>query len=460
VSDAPRIQYCQTSDGVDLAYFVIGSGPPLLWASTIFTSHLAKNWEVWNEMYQDVARYCTVIKYDERGSGLSDRDATDFSLQARLLDIEAVRQAAGIERVSVMGAGHGALAAAAYAAKYRDQVDRLVLLSPYSSGEELYRVSAPMKFIASLESVTEEQWDFVTMSMGTRMFGSDPVAARRLADMIRASMDPRGLIRFRDSNRSIDISPLLPRITATTLVVHHPDSEFPATLPRRFAAAIPNAQFMTFNWSGVAMLDPHERKAVIKFVSGSDPAPRREEPGAYRESTQQAVVRTVLFTDLVGHTEMMSRLGDQRGREVLREHETITRNVLKTHGGTEVKTIGDGFMASFGSVTKAVECAIALQRAFAERNSQLTTHNSQLNVRVGLNAGEPIEEDGDLFGATVILASRIAAKAESGEILVADTVRGLCSGKGFLFSDRGEFVAKGFEEPVRVYEVRWRSDES
>ena len=80
-----------------------------------------------------------------------------------------------------------------------------------------------------------------------------------------------------------------------------------------------------------------------------------------------------------------------------------------------------------------------------------------LSVRVGLNAGEPIEEDGDLFGATVILASRIAAKAEGGEILVADTVRGLCSGKGFLFVDRGEFVAKGFEEPVRIYEVSWRN---
>ncbi|MCH7616712.1 MAG: adenylate/guanylate cyclase domain-containing protein, partial [Chloroflexi bacterium] len=151
------------------------------------------------------------------------------------------------------------------------------------------------------------------------------------------------------------------------------------------------------------------------------------------------------------HTEMMSRLGDERGRDVLREHETITRDVLKQHAGTEVKTMGDGFMASFSSVTKAVECSIALQRAFAERKS-----DEPLNVRVGLNAGEPIEEDGDLFGATVILASRIAAKADGGEILVADTIRGLCSGKGFLFADRGEFVAKGFEEPVRLYEVRWR----
>jgi class 3 adenylate cyclase len=184
-----------------------------------------------------------------------------------------------------------------------------------------------------------------------------------------------------------------------------------------------------------------------------------------------AVFRTILFTDLVGHTEMMSRLGDKKGREVLREHERITREVLKAHGGTEVKTMGDGFMASFGSVTKAVECAVALQRAMDERNrgagaQQLEAGSSNapeldrvaapLHVRVGLNAGEPIEEDGDLFGATVILASRIAAKADAGEILVADTVRGLCSGKGFLFADRGEFVAKGFEEPVRVYEVSWR----
>src|SRR6266508_4048698 len=162
--------------------------------------------------------------------------------------------------------------------------------------------------------------------------------------------------------------------------------------------------------------------------------------------------------DIVGHTKMTPRLGEERGRAILREHETITRNVLKQHGGKEVKTMGDGFMASFGSVTRAVECAIALQRAFAARDSAARPDALEgLSVRVGLNAGEPIEEDGDLFGATVILASRIAAKAEGGEILVADTVRGLCSGKGFLFSDRGEFVAKGFEEPVRGCEGRWRA---
>jgi class 3 adenylate cyclase len=160
-----------------------------------------------------------------------------------------------------------------------------------------------------------------------------------------------------------------------------------------------------------------------------------------------------------GVSKIMSRLGDERGRAVLREHEAITRNVLKQHGGAEIKTMGDGFMASFGSVTRAVECAIALQKAIDDTGTSgvLAQYAAQLQVRCGLNAGEPIEEDGDLFGATVILASRIAAKADAGEILVADTVRGLCSGKGFLFSDRGEFAAKGFEDAVRIYEVNWRS---
>jgi class 3 adenylate cyclase len=162
---------------------------------------------------------------------------------------------------------------------------------------------------------------------------------------------------------------------------------------------------------------------------------------------------------------MMSRLGDEKGRDVLREHERITREVLKANGGTEVKTMGDGFMASFGSVTRAVECAIALQKAFEEWNTT-TAHpealegraeRQHLAVRCGLNAGEPIEDDGDLFGSTVILASRIAAAAEGSEILASDVVRGLCTGKPFAFADRGEQSLRGFEEPVRVWEISWQT---
>jgi class 3 adenylate cyclase len=250
-------------------------------------------------------------------------------------------------------------------------------------------------------------------------------------------------IQYVRACENVDVSDLLPQVRQPTLVLRNDPYFVSARCCQRVAAKIRGAQFRQYS-------DPtfvQQVELISAFVAQSSPRPTQEAPAA-------SLLRTVLFTDLVGHAEMMQRLGDAKGRDVLREHERITREVLKANGGTEVKTMGDGFMASFGSVTKAVECAIALQRAFADREGE------PLSVRVGLNAGEPIEEDGDLFGATVILASRIAAKADGGEILVADTVRGLCSGKGFLFADRGDFVAKGFEEPVRVYEVSWSFDSS
>ncbi len=159
-----------------------------------------------------------------------------------------------------------------------------------------------------------------------------------------------------------------------------------------------------------------------------------------------SVLRTVLFTDIVGHTEMMQRLGDVKGRAILREHERIIRQTLDRYSGAEIKTIGDGFMASFASVTSALDCAITLQRAFSASPTESGLPEA-ISIRVGLNAGEPIEEAGDLFGSTVILASRIAAHAGAGEILLPEPVRHLVSGKRFVFADRGQHAMKGFATP-------------
>ena len=264
------------------------------------------------------------------------------------------------------------------------------------------------------------------------------------------------MLAFRDATIEIDVTPLLAQVSMPTLVICRPSRQYgQPKSSQALASSIPDARLALLeSWTGTGVDDEWLRvvgdflgDAVhIEQSSASPPAMvgRRQQVPAFR---------TVLFTDIVGHTEMMQRLGDAKGRDVLREHERITRDLLKRHGGAEVKTMGDGFLASFGSVTSAMECAIALQRAFAAQNLEPGTEN--LNVRVGLNAGEPIEEDGDLFGSTVILASRIAAKAGAGEILVPDTVRGLLSGKGFVFGDRGEFVPKGFDEGVRLWDVRW-----
>ena len=165
--------------------------------------------------------------------------------------------------------------------------------------------------------------------------------------------------------------------------------------------------------------------------------------------------RTILFTDIESSSALTQRLGDADARELLREHERIVRRALRAHGGSEVKTMGDGFLAWFPSATEALECAIDVQRSFAERNESAA---EPINVRVGLNAGEPIAEDEDLFGTAVNEAARITAAAKGGEILVANVVRELAKGKGFLFGDRGETSLRGFEDPVRLFEVRWRQD--
>jgi class 3 adenylate cyclase len=169
-------------------------------------------------------------------------------------------------------------------------------------------------------------------------------------------------------------------------------------------------------------------------------------------------IHTILFTDVEGSTALTDRLGDEKARAFLREHERITRDALAVHGGSEVKTMGDGFMASFSSASQALECAIAIQQAFAQRNDSA---DEPIKVRIGLNAGEPIAEDdpggrGDLFGTAVNMAARIAAKAEAGEILASNVVRELVAGKEFLFADRGDAELRGFEEAVRLYEVSWR----
>ncbi len=161
------------------------------------------------------------------------------------------------------------------------------------------------------------------------------------------------------------------------------------------------------------------------------------------------------MTDVEGSTALTQRLGDAKAREVLREHERMVRDALKAHGGSEVKTMGDGFMASFSSATKALECAIAIQRAFAAHNESA---EEPMLVRVGLNAGEPIAEDDDLYGTAVNLAARITAQGKGGEILASEAVRQIVAGKKFPFSDLGETTLRGFEDRVHIYQVSWREE--
>jgi class 3 adenylate cyclase len=279
------------------------------------------------------------------------------------------------------------------------------------------------------------------------IYGLGREQAAPIVDFMKSCVTPQGALRIFETARGDDVTDVLPLVTQPTLVVQHRGATPKAEeLGRELAALVPNASLVLLD--GQAADETDRIVHAIADLLGTEHADHHAAP-----TFAASGVRTILFTDMVEHTAMMSRLGDNAGRQVLREHEEVTRRLLQEYGGDEVKSMGDGFMASFGSVTKAVECAIELQRAFAKRNDSSA---EPLVVRVGLNAGEPIEDGGDLFGATVIMASRIAAYAGAGEILASDVVRGLCSGKGFLFADRGESALRGFEDAVRLYEVSWR----
>ena len=166
-----------------------------------------------------------------------------------------------------------------------------------------------------------------------------------------------------------------------------------------------------------------------------------------------SAVRAVLFTDICGSTEFTQTFGDDAARALLKEHDAIVREVLDARGGHEVKHTGDGIMASFHSVSAAVEAAVDIQRALEARNADT---EEPLNVKIGISAGEPVTEEGDLFGAAVQLAARLCDSSPPCGILVSVAVRELCIGKRLTFTDAGSMDLKGFPNPTQVYEVNWR----
>src|SRR3990172_574442 len=168
---------------------------------------------------------------------------------------------------------------------------------------------------------------------------------------------------------------------------------------------------------------------------------------------------TIIFTDVVGSTALRTGRGDASAHQVLQAHFDLVRREIERHSGQEVKTIGDSFMVAFGSARRALECAIAVQRALEEHRRQ---HPEQaVHLRIGLNSGEVIQEQEDLFGAAVDAAARIKTKADGGQILVSETVRGLVgAAKEFEFIDRGRFRLKGFPERWRLYEVVWQEHQA
>ncbi|HYM16435.1 MAG TPA: adenylate/guanylate cyclase domain-containing protein [Dehalococcoidia bacterium] len=443
----PQIKYALTEDGVSIAYWTLGEGRPFVVppGSAAIPSLRAWRTTEGREFLQRLAARRMVVRYDSRGFGASQASAVDFSPEARAQDLSAVIRKVAHDQVDLCAYLESGPAVLRYVSRNPERVSRLVLWG-CTLREERYVSDEAAAILAELKSVDPDLYREAFVAAVLRHQGLDQQSAE-YAQSLREAFNPTWEFAVVQSTDVEDLE----QITMPALVLHRRGMARPSMAEiQAIAARLPNARLVLLDGDTVTPYSGDVGAVVAamdEFLGAGEPriSTVRSAPGG---------LVTVLFTDIVGHTEMMQRLGDTKGRDVLREHERITRETLKAHGGAEVKTMGDGFMASFGSVTSAMDCAIALQRAFAAHSEQ---EGEPLHVRVGINAGEPIEEDGDLFGATVILASRIAAKADGGEILIPEPVRHLLSGKSFTFSDRGEYAMKGFDDAVRLYEVRWQA---
>jgi class 3 adenylate cyclase/pimeloyl-ACP methyl ester carboxylesterase len=435
-------------------------------------THLEFEWEnpMWRSSIDSLSARHLLIRHDGRGMGLSDHRVSDYSPEAQVRDLEAVVDALGLERFALYGVSQGGATSITYAVRYPERVSHLILQGSFARmGWFIDTEEGQQRFQTAL-SLIRQGWGTdlpAYRQFFTSLFmpDADAEAIRQFNEMQRLSASPENAAAVLSAIRDTDVSELLSQVRAPTLVVHcRGDAITPFEAGRELAAGIPGARFLPLDSRNHAIL-PHEPAAEVLAKAIYDFLSEGEETAAVAEPPAAGAFRTILFTDVEGSTALTQRLGDAKARQVLRAHERIVREALKSHGGAEIKAMGDGFMASFSSATRALECAIAMQRGFAEYNETAAARPSTgsgraevIRVRIGLNAGEPIAEAEDLFGTAVNLAARIAAKAEGGEILASDVVRQLVAGKGFLFSDRGDVALRGFEDPVRLYEVRWREE--
>ena len=443
-----QIRFCTTSDGVRIAYATVGEGPPLVKASNWLT-HLEFDWEspVWRHLFGALAENHTLIRYDQRGTGLSDRKIEEASLEGWVRDLEAVAEAVKFEEFALLGISQGGPAAIQYSIRHPERVTHLVLYGSFAH----YHYPAYEEMRLPLLSLVRDGWggdNPAFRQVFTSLFIPDAGTEhmRWFNELERLSTSPEMAAKILEEQWGIDIRDVLPSLKVPTLVIHRRgDAAVPFDMGREMAGLIPNARFIPVEGNNHYILEEEDEFEVfldaIEQFLGQDAVRRRK---------AAAGPLTILFTDIEESTRLTQRLGDAEAQELVRVHNAIVRVALRTNGGSEIKHTGDGIMASFRSASGALESAIAIQKEVAAYEDE------RLSVRVGLNAGEPLAEDADLFGTAVQLASRVCGHAAGGQILVPDVIRQLTAGKGFLFSQTGEVALKGFEDPVRLYEVRWR----
>ncbi len=442
-----QLAYYTRPDGVTIAYTEAGTGPPLILVPG-WTTHGGYMWrEPSTLLIGPLTDHLRLITYDKHGCGLSDRDRTDFSLESERYEVESLVEHLELERFFLMGMSEGGPVAISYATHHPDRVERLALYSTGANGAAL----APEEFRQSFVAMVRASWGVGSKVLADMLIpGASKEAQAEFARGQRESATAEVAANMLESMYSWDLRPELSSVAAPTLIIHRRNSRaWPPRHGRDLAAGIRDARAVIID--GTAHFPPEPGDAhtidvvneILGFlIEGARAVPVRDRSG----------FRTILFTDVEGSTDLTERLGDQAAREVLREHESLCRTALTSHGGTEIKTMGDGFMVSFKSASAALDAAVEMQRAM---DDHFTGQSTPIRIRIGVHAGEPISEGDDLHGTSVIRAARIMGSANGGQILVSSMVRELVAGKDYSFIFRGERELKGIEDPIRLFELDW-----
>lgn len=442
----PETRYAKTSDGVHIAYQVVGDGP----IDIVFVMGWVTNVDVmWEEpafarFLERLARFSRLILFDKRGVGLSDRVSNDRlpDLETRMDDVRAVMDAVDSRRAVVFGVSEGGPMSMVFAATYPERTIALVLygtVADFTGREPAYK-NDPAAYLARME----ERWGSVGFareeirSWGAPGHENDDRLAEWLASYMRKSASPGAAMALERMNREINATHALSAIHLPTLVIgRRGDLDFRIEQVREMASQIAGATLVElpgvehFPWVGPqeAILDEVER-----FVVSLGEV----------EAELERSLATVLFTDVAGSTAKAAELGDRRWKELLEEHHRRVRGQIARFRGVEVDTAGDGFFATFDGPARAVRCA----RSIVDTVALLG-----VEVRVGVHTGEVEVIDGKAGGMAVVIGARVGSLAGPSEVLVSQTVKDLVAGSGLTFDDAGEHELKGVPDRWRLYRV-------
>ena len=437
----PQTRYAE-ADGVHIAYQTVGDGPRDL----LFVPGFVSNLELWWDeaaaarFLERLATFSRVILFDKRGTGLSDRVADVAVLERRVDDLKVVMDAVGAQRAVVVGASEAGPTCAVFAATHPERVSALILvgaMARWTSAPDYPWARSALTYKMIMRSMQASWGTGISMPLYAPSRWTDAGLRSWWARLERTGASPGGLRALLEANMSLDVRPVLPSIRVPTLVLHSVrDRAVKVGGSRYIASVIPNAKLVELP-GGDHVFFGADADAILaeieEFVTGVRPRPEPDR-----------VLATVLFTDLVGSTELLARIGDERWRALLGEHHRLVRAEFVRFGGREIDNQGDGFLASFDGPARAVRCALAIRGAL---------RSIELTVRQGLHTGEVEIVGAKLEGLAVHLGARVTSAANGGEILVSSTVKDLVVGSGLHFADRGTHQLKGVPGDWHLFAV-------